>query len=151
MSAALVPSPSASAIASLELADGSAVAERVLAVPRTIEPIRHLRAVAAIGVALHHSIAKVYGNSGHAYGRLGAADAQCPTDLRLPRDPERRFARRDHDLWSDRGGPSPSGGAITLLFRKSFLLHAMIDFTSQVAETLIQILRDFPLVQRVPP
>jgi exopolysaccharide production protein ExoZ len=71
--AAFVPSPSGSAIATLELADAPAVAERALAVPRTIEPIQHLRAVAAIGVALHHSIAQVYGNNGHAYGRLGAA------------------------------------------------------------------------------
>src|ERR1700761_8770391 len=50
-----------------------AAALRELALPTTIEPIQHLRAVAAIGVALHHSIAQVYGNNGHAYGRLGAA------------------------------------------------------------------------------
>jgi exopolysaccharide production protein ExoZ len=73
VSAALVPTPSASAIATLELADAPAVAERASAVPRTIEPIQHLRAVAAIGVALHHSIAQVYGHNGPAYGRLGAA------------------------------------------------------------------------------
>ncbi len=71
--AAAVPTPSASAAATLELADASALAERALAVPRTIEPIQHLRAVAAIGVALHHSIAQVYGENGHGYGRLGAA------------------------------------------------------------------------------
>ena len=71
--AAAVPTPSASAVATLSPGDAPAVAERALAVPRTIEPIQHLRAVAAIGVALHHSIAQVYGNNGHAYGRLGAA------------------------------------------------------------------------------
>jgi exopolysaccharide production protein ExoZ len=73
VSAAAVPTPSASAIATLELATTPAAAERALTIPRTIEPIQHLRAVAAIGVALHHSIAQVYGNNGHAYGRLGAA------------------------------------------------------------------------------
>jgi exopolysaccharide production protein ExoZ len=39
----------------------------------TIEPIQHLRAVAAIGVAFHHSIAQVYGDNGQSFGRLGAA------------------------------------------------------------------------------
>lgn len=73
MSSAAVPTASVSAIATLELAGAPPAAERMLAVPRTIEPIQHLRAVAAIGVALHHSIAQVYGNNGHAYGRLGAA------------------------------------------------------------------------------
>ena len=70
---AAVPTPSASAVATLAPGDAPAAAERALVVPRTIEPIQHLRAVAAIGVALHHSIAQVYGNNGHAYGRLGAA------------------------------------------------------------------------------
>ena len=39
----------------------------------TIEPIQHLRAVAAIAVAFHHSIAQVYGDNGQYFGRLGAA------------------------------------------------------------------------------
>lgn len=73
MNAVGLPAAAAPAIATPGLAGTPLAAERISAVPRTIEPIQHLRAVAAIGVALHHSIAQVYGNNGHAYGRLGAA------------------------------------------------------------------------------
>ena len=70
MNTVAVPAEASASIASA----GVATATRGGAATRgTIEPIQHLRAVAAIGVAFHHSIAQVYGDNGHSFGRLGAA------------------------------------------------------------------------------